>query len=162
MTDHSPLALAAAAAFFLPAPAAWATQGHGGPEGLYVHQMAHLFFLAGMGLLIFWLRRRRLVASPGWRFIQYACLLFMLWNADAFAVHWLEEQTQLISISRISEWRLLIQTRPGFEWLGAVYYIVKLDHLLCVPALFFLYRGLKRLPAESKGEFTLDDTEGGP
>ena len=67
-------ALAVAAGWLVPA-AALAVQEHGAPEGLYAHQFAHLFFLASMGLLIYWLRQRQLVRQAGWRYIQYAALL---------------------------------------------------------------------------------------
>ena len=66
---------------------ALATQTHGEPEGLVVHQITHLVFIFSMGTLIFWLRKRKLVVETGWRYIQYAALLFILWNLDAFAVH---------------------------------------------------------------------------
>ncbi len=124
---------------------ALAVQTHGGPEGLYAHQMAHLFFTFAMGLLIYWLRTRRLVAEAGWRLIQYAALFFMLWNLDAFAAHQLEAPTALLTISRPEQWRLQVETIPSWQWLAVVYYIVKLDHLLCVPAALFLFLGLRRL-----------------
>ena len=122
-----------------------ATQGHGGPEGLYVHQMAHLFFMFAMGLLIYWLRKRRLVDQAGWRLIQYAGLFFLLWNVDAFIVHFLEEQAGVLRISQPERWHIQIKTSAQWTWLGVVYYLVKLDHLLCVPAMVFLFMGLRRL-----------------
>jgi len=129
---------------FFPGSAA-ALQAHGGPEGLYAHQMAHLFFAFSMGLLIYWLRKRRLVELRGWRFIQYAAFFFILWNADAFVGHWLEEQSGLIEIHRIGTMHLRIDAMQGHEWVARLYYLVKLDHLLCVPAMVFLFMGLRRL-----------------
>lgn len=139
---------------FLPSPAA-ATQGHVGLEGLYVHQIAHLFFLFAMGLLIYWLRSRRLVDQAGWRLIQYAAFFFILWNLDAFAAHWFEEQSTLLTISQPELWRIHIESPPDYPWLGTVYYLVKLDHLLSVPGVLFLFLGLRRLArqdSETKGE----------
>jgi hypothetical protein len=124
---------------------AWATQTHGEPEGLFVHQMSHLFFIFSMGLLIYWLRQRELVRQKGWRYIQYSALLFILWNIDTFGVHLLDEQGDLIRIQRLDDWHLQIDTAARHRSLGFIYYIAKLDHLLCVPALFYLYLGLKRL-----------------
>jgi hypothetical protein len=69
-----------------------ATQGHAGIEGVWVHQFAHLFFLFSMLLLIYWLRQAGLVKVPGWRYIQYAALFFILWNMDTMLVHFLDEQ----------------------------------------------------------------------
>jgi hypothetical protein len=126
-----------------------ATQGHGGPEGLYAHQMAHLFFLFAMGLLIYWLRRRRLVDQAGWRLIQYAALFFILWNLDAFVVHLLEEQMGLLEISRPGRWQISITAPLQWHGVGWVYYLAKLDHLFCVPAIIFLYMGLRRLTREA-------------
>ena len=74
---------------FSSAPAL-ATQGHAGIEGVWVHQFAHLFFLFSMMLLIYWLRRAGLVKAPGWRYIQYAALFFILWNVDTLLVHFLD------------------------------------------------------------------------
>lgn len=148
-TASRSLAMKAALAFALlvfvfPSTAA-ATQGHFGPEGLYAHQMAHLFFTFAMGLLIYWLRTRHLIAQAGWRLIQYAALFFLFWNMDAFLVHFLEEQTGLLGISQ-PDWSLIqLDTPVGWTWLGAVYYLAKLDHLLCVPAMMFLFLGLRRL-----------------
>ena len=124
---------------------AWALQAHGGVEGVYVHQMAHLFFAFSMGLLIYWLRRRRLVSLKGWRYIQYAALWFIAWNGDAFVGHWLEEQSGLVESQRIGVMRISLNMASGFEWLGPLYYLVKLDHLLCVPAMVFLFLGLRWL-----------------
>jgi hypothetical protein len=137
---------------FTTADYALATQSHGHPAGLYGHQIAHVFFLFSMGLLIFWLRHRGLIRSAGWRYIQYASLFFIFWNTNAFLVHTIEEQMAVLEISRRSPWQITIQAQPGFQWLGYVYYVAKLDHLLCVPALVFLYIGLKRLLKESVGQ----------
>jgi hypothetical protein len=122
-----------------------ATQGHGGIEGVYVHQLAHLFFILSMGILIYWLRERDLVKDLGWRYIQYAALFFILWNIDTVLVHALDDQFKLIEVQRIDRWQIQITDRFDFAPLRVVYYLAKLDHLLCVPALICLYLGLKRL-----------------
>lgn len=127
----------------------WATQTHGEPEGLIVHQLAHLFFIFSMGLLIYWLRRRNLVNLKAWRYIQYSAILFILWNIDTFGVHLLDEQVDLIRIRQLDAWHLQIDTAASYRHLGFIYYIAKLDHLLCVPALFCLYLGLKLLYHEN-------------
>lgn len=120
-----------------------ATQTHGGPEGVYAHQIAHLFYILSMGFFIHWLRERKLVEESGWRFIQYAAFFLILWNLDTFLVHSLE-QTGLGSIQ--------INAQNGSNGLETLYYFAKLDHLLCVPALFFLYLGLRRLLKASHPE----------
>ena len=68
-----------------------------------------------------------------------------------------EEQLALIEIQRIGFWEIQITgpaDSPGLVWL---YYAAKLDHLICVPALFFLFFGLRRLlkDAESRATWTV-------
>jgi hypothetical protein len=128
---------------------AFATQAHGEPEGLYAHQLGHLFFIISMGVLIFWLRERQLVQAAGWRYIQYSALFFILWNVDAFFVHLVDEQLSVIEIQRINLWEIKITSTVDSNILVWLYYVAKLDHLLCVPALLFLYFGLWRLLKES-------------
>ena len=144
------------AAAFAPA-SALATQGHSGIEGVHVHQFAHLFFVFSMATFIYWLRRRDLVRLPGWRYLQYSALFFILWNIDAFTVHFLEEQLQAVTVSKVDSLHILISVTEGREWLGTLYFIAKLDHLLCVPAMLLLYAGLKSILRES---FKLDFKEG--
>jgi hypothetical protein len=124
---------------------ALATQTHGQPEGLYVHQIAHLFFIISMGILEFWLRQRNLVREPGWKYIQLSAVLFILWNANAFAVHFLEEQVNFLKVSTVDQWHITISVAGGSKGVALLYYILKLDHLLCVPAMISLYLGLKSL-----------------
>jgi hypothetical protein len=138
---------------------AQATQGHSGVEGVHVHQLAHIFFAFSMGTLIYWLRRRKLVRDSGWRYLQYAAFFFILWNMDAFTVHFLEEQLRAVAISRVSPTRINIVVAGGFEWLVPVYYAAKLDHLFCVPAMLCLYLGLKKLLA---GVVNGGDSRGAP
>jgi hypothetical protein len=92
---------------------AFATQAHSAPEGLYAHQLAHIFFIISIGVLIYWLRERKLVQAVGWRYIQYAALFFILWNLDAFSVHLLEEQIAVIDVQRIDPWKIWLPNAPG-------------------------------------------------
>ena len=128
---------------------ALAVQEHGAPEGIYLHQGAHLFFVASMGRLIYWLRQRRLVREAGWRYIQYAALCFILWNIDAFAAHFLDEQADILDTLPAGFGKLRIETGDYPLALAWFYYFAKLDHLLCVPAMAFLYAGLRRLLKEA-------------
>ena len=91
------------------------------------------------------LTARQLVQSAGWRYIQYSALFFILWNLDAFTVHLLEEQLAIIDIQRSNLWQINITANNHSKALVWLYYFAKLDHLLCVPALLFLYFGLRRL-----------------
>ncbi len=134
---------------FLPDPAV-ATQVHGGIEGIYAHQIAHLFFIISMGGLIYWLRQRGLVRERGWQLIRISAFFFILWNLDAFLVHLLDDQMQIIQVQRIGLWKIRLTDLYNSNTLKILYYFAKLDHLLCVPAIVFLYLGLKRLVKEQR------------
>jgi len=127
------------------ADSALATQKHGQPEGLYVHQMAHIFFIISMGSLEFWLRQRNLTKERGWKYIQVAAVLFILWNIDAALVHLMEEHLDILGIANIDHWHLRIDSSQGYNSFTLIYYLLKLDHLLCVPAMWCLYYGLKTI-----------------
>lgn len=127
---------------FDPRPAL-ALQTHGPPEGLYVHQLAHVLFAAALIFLIWQVKYEGLTGLPGFRQLRWACGLFVLWNVVAFLGHWSEElllpqafQGQPGEFSR-----RLIMSRFA-AW---IYYVTKLDHLILVPAFFLLWRGLKAL-----------------
>ena len=131
---------------------ALATQGHGGIEGVYAHQFAHLFFIISMGILIYWLRERKLVQETGWRLIQYSALFFILWNIDTILVHALDDQFRIIQTRGVGTWQIQITDAYSHNFIKLFYYVAKLDHLLCVPALVLLYLGLKRLKETSAGD----------
>jgi hypothetical protein len=127
-----------------------ATQGHGGIEGVYAHQFAHLFFIISMGGLIYWLRQRGLVRERGWQLIQLSAFFFILWNLDAFLVHLLDDQMKIVQMKRIGPWEIQLTDLYNSNVLKKLYYFAKLDHLLCVPAIIFLYLGLRRLLKDQK------------
>ena len=134
--------------FLLPEPAI-ATQAHGDPEGLYIHQFAHAFFIISLAIFVYWLRLRDLVKETGWRFIQYAALFLILWNMDAAIAHLLDEQLKIIEVERIGPWHIKITSTDNTVFTIILYYLVKLDHLLCVPALFFFSAGIRHLLKET-------------
>ena len=129
---------------------ALATQGHGGIEGVYAHQIAHLFFIISMGGLIYWLRQRGLVRERGWQLIRLSAFFFILWNLDAFLVHFLDDQMGIIQVQRIGLWEIRLTDLYNSNAFKTLYYFAKLDHLLCVPAIVFLYLGLKRIVKEQR------------
>ena len=133
------------AGLILSADPVLATQTHGQPEGLYVHQMAHIFFIISMGSLEFWLRQRNLIKEKGWKYIQLSAVLFILWNINAVMVHFLDEHLDILGITKIDLWHIQIDNFQGSKTITTLYYLLKLDHLLCVPAMFFLYFGLKTI-----------------
>ena len=121
----------------------WALQAHGAPEGLYIHQMAHIHFLLAMGYL-YWHIRRSGFAGRGWRYLQTFCLLMIFWNILTFMGH---AADGLLEPGAITTTGVYLRERiVGPVTLEKViYYMAKFDHLLVVPALFFLYIGMRSL-----------------
>jgi hypothetical protein len=119
---------------------ALALQPHGQPEGLYVHQLAHILFAVAMMFLLYHLRKEQL---PGLRWFTWAGILFILWNLNALVGHtaevYVEPRDFLGDPTDLS--RRLLMSGPA-PW---IYYATKLDHLILVPAFILLYFGLQAL-----------------
>lgn len=127
-----------------------AIQMHSGSEGIIVHQLGHLFFLLSMVMLIFAIRGKDLHKRKSWLLLQYSAFFFILWNLAALAGHFLDNQIRLIRIDDISLGSIKLTAENNIQALSYFYYILKLDHLLCVPAIILLYKGLSRLTKEEK------------
>ena len=128
----------------------YAIQLHASSEGIITHQIGHLFFLFSMGALIFTITGKGLDKQQGWRLIQYSAFFFILWNLDAIAAHFLDNQIHAVDIENVSLYKIKLITNNNSPLLAWFYYALKLDHLLCVPAMFFLYKGLSSLVNEQK------------
>lgn len=127
---------------------AMALQVHGAPEGLYVHQMAHLHFIFALGYLL-WDIRRTSFTGKGWRYLQLFCILMLLWNIMAFVGHIAGVYLDPNDVQRVSGY--LSGTLMGpFNQLKIIYIFTKLDHLFLVPALFFLFLGMRSFYKNSK------------
>ena len=134
---------------FLPIDAS-AIQLHASSEGIITHQVGHLFFLFSMVALFFTITGKGLDTQKGWRLIQYSAIFFILWNLDVLAAHFLDNQIQVVAIENLPRGQIRVNVENGSSFLAWVYFFLKLDHLLCVPAMFFLYRGLSRLVKEQQ------------
>jgi len=133
----------------MPGPAQ-AIQLHLTSEGIITHQMGHLFFLVSMVALIFTLSGKGLDKQKGWRLIQYSAFFFILWNLDAVFGHFLDNQIQAVKLENISFNRMRIVVHEDSRVLYWVYYALKLDHLLAVPAMLLFFRGLSTLVKEQQ------------
>ena len=125
---------------FITVPA-WALQSHGAPEGLYVHQMAHILYMCALAYL-YWNIKRTSFSGRGWRFLQLFCLLMFLWNIIAFTGHSVGlvlGQSDFFKDDGYWHTRLL----GPITAVKLIYYLTKMDHLVCVPALFFLFLSLR-------------------
>jgi hypothetical protein len=136
-----------------------ATQSHGAPEGIYAHQIAHIFFMFSMVFFIHWLRDKKLVKETGWRFIQYAAFFLILWNINAFLMHLLDDQLGVVQVLQIDSSHIQLSADNGSKGLEILFYFAKFDHLFCVPALLFLYAGLRHLLKASHSEITTPENQ---
>ena len=136
----TPLLLALAAGFCLPGEAL-ALQVHGEPEGLYVHQMAHIHYLLALGYF-YWDIRRTAFTGRGWRYLQFYCILMAAWNIVAFTGHAVGVSLDPQELLHHNGYLQTILKSP-IDLHKFSYFITKLDHLLCVPALFFLFIGMR-------------------
>lgn len=129
---------------------AWALQPHGGGEGLYIHQMAHVFFMVTLTYLYLHTRRTQDPGSRGWRYLRLFCVLFFFWNLMAIIGHATAlhlPKDQFIDAGTWSE-RLAPPLRP----LKIVYFVSKMDHFLTVPALLALFFSLRSFYLEAREE----------
>ena len=122
---------------------AWAVQSHAAPEGLYVHQLAHIFYTAAMCYLL-WGIRQSAFKSRGWRFLQIFCIFMVVWNVVAFTGHCLAPFIHNTDFTREAGY-LSTHLQGPFTGVKFWYYFTKLDHLFSIPSLFFLYLAMKNI-----------------
>lgn len=112
-------------------------------SGLYIHQLAHFFLIVSLVFFAVKARQTRLASLKGWRHIIGGTWLLILWSGATMVGHFLDLD--------LSEDAIFLP--PGTSiphlhlagWQEALFYILKFDHLLAVPAMFLFYRGLKLL-----------------
>lgn len=114
----------------------WALQSHGAPEGIYVHQMAHLLFMGSLGYLYWHTRKSPVIESKGWKYLQIFCFFLIIWNLVAFTGH--HAFGNLAPADFIAKGTWKEQLAPPVTPLKLLYYITKMDHVLNVPGLFAL------------------------
>ncbi|MDY0360032.1 MAG: hypothetical protein RBR08_01115 [Desulforegulaceae bacterium] len=127
----------------------YSIQAHGGSEGIVVHQLGHIFFLFSLLALGYWLKSKWALKGKSKLYLRLSCLFLVLWNFDVIFMHFLDEQTEIINVLR-SGFEISIISTINSNSLEYLYYFGKMDHILCVPALFFLYKGLKSIETEKE------------
>jgi hypothetical protein len=130
---------------------AWATQEHADPEGLYSHQIAHIFFMFSMVVLFVQIKKSA-TRHPGWYYIGLSALLFFFWNLNVFTVHWIREFiTADYFTGPSSSW---FQTMDISSFSAKVFYFGKItDHFLSVSAVIAFVLGIRKFrERESRGE----------
>ncbi|WP_457573932.1 hypothetical protein [Desulfolithobacter sp.] len=122
---------------------ALALQPHAEPEGLYAHQIGHVLYFLAMAGLVYKIRISQLWASSAWRWIAGGGFLLALWNIWAFAGHIVEillPQDHFIGSVETGHTALIM-----VSVLDYLYWFLRMDHLLCVPALLCIYIGLRQM-----------------
>lgn len=125
----------------------WALQSHGEPEGIYVHQMAHLLFMGALGYLYWHTRKSPAIKSKGWKFLQIFCFFLIAWNLIAFTGH--QAFGQLSPADFIDKGNWKEQLAPPISGIKILYYITKMDHFLNVPGLVALVISLRTFYQEA-------------
>ncbi len=133
---------------FCGADSAWALQSHSAPEGIYVHQMAHVLFMASLGYLYWHTRRTQELTSKGWIFLQLFCILLFSWNVIAFTGHEAFEHLTATDFIYKNTWQE--QLVSPITFIKVLYYITKMDHFLMVPALAALAFSLRTFYLEAR------------
>jgi len=127
---------------------AFALQTHGEPEGIYVHQMAHVLFSAALIYLYWHTRRTQETTSRGWFYFQLFCLFLILWNILAFTGHEVFEHLGDSDFIAKDTWGAKLA--PPITFTKLLYYITKMDHFLIVPALMALVVSLRSFYLEAR------------
>jgi hypothetical protein len=117
-----------------------AVQQHGGAEGLVAHQIGHALFVAGITYLLIKIYRSDL-RSSGWLRFNIFLYLIIAWNFLTFSGHWMREFVDPSKFTRL-QGHVVSYNIDSFA--GAYFYLTRLDHLLLVPAFFFLYLSLRK------------------
>lgn len=112
-------------------------------SGLYIHQLAHIFLIVSLFFFAAKARQTHLVSLTAWKYIIAGTWLLMLWSAATMVGHFLDLHMDENSIFLPPGADIPVLRLNGWE--EALYYLLKFDHLIAVPAVFLFYRGLKLL-----------------
>ncbi len=112
-------------------------------SGLYIHQFAHFFLVVSLFFFVIKAPQTRFASLKGWRHIIAGTWLLMLWSATTMGGHFLDLHISADSLLLPPGASIPLLRLDG--WHEALYYVLKLDHLIAVPAMFLFYRGLKLL-----------------
>jgi hypothetical protein len=119
---------------------ALAIQRHGGIEGLAAHQLGHLLFLTGLGIILINIHQRGLKGA-GWPQFKAFLRLAILWNILTFAGHWAGEQVTQEQFTASDELAKGFQiSSPG----DILFYLSGLDNLILTPAILFFFLALRK------------------
>lgn len=132
----------------------FAVQTHPHPEGLYVHQFGHVLFILAMLFFLVYLNLKPLGMGRPWLYFKLSLFFFLLWNVNAFFAHWTEV---IIPDSHFNKHGNIIYhyIKEPLTFIDIAYYILKLDHFWCVPAMFFMVLALRSFYKDVKKQMNL-------
>lgn len=132
-----------------------ALQSHPHPEGLYVHQFGHVTFGCSMLFFLIYLTIKPLGKGKAWIYFKISLVFFILWNINAFFAHWTE--TLIPSTHFYNEGSVFGHYIKGpVSFIDIAFYILKHDHLWCVPAMFFMVLSLRTFYKNIKNNLATD------
>lgn len=124
-------------------------------EGIYIHQMGHIFFFVSCVFIIWVIKNHNLRDKKGWRYIYLSQIFFVLWNIDTFVGHITEywiEPSQIVGGKEGWDYFMREISIQGKEYL---YYITKYEHILIMLAMFFFVKGLREHLSEEEKVLTI-------
>ena len=127
-----------------------ALQAHGEPEGIYVHQMAHILYMTALCYL-YWDTKRSIFSGRGWTYLRIFCVFTILWNLLALIGHASTDYLRPEDFTVVDGY-LSSKINMPLTFVKIVFYTAKLDHLLAVPAMVFLYMSLRSFHKDSLEE----------
>ena len=148
--SHTKTILSLTVLLLLQSADAWALQPHVGGEGLFTHQMAHVFFMGTLIYLYLHTRRTQDPVSRGWRYLRLFCVLLFFWNLMAFVGHETAVHLSRDEFTDAGTWTE--QLVFPLSVLKLIYFVAKMDHFLTVPALLALFFSLRSFYLEARKE----------
>jgi len=113
-------------------------------SGLYAHQFAHFFLIVSLFVFAVRAQRTRYATLKGWRCIIAGNWLLILWSLTTMTGHFIDlyipPESFMVTLPG--------QTVPSIRitsWMEILFYALKMDHLIAVPAVFLFYRGIAYL-----------------
>ncbi len=131
---------------FIPAPA-YAFMPHE-YTGIYVHQAAHIFLTLSLSTFVLRAQYTNFKNKAAWNKIIFGTWLLIIWSLTTMAGHFLElvvTKDSMIMEPGANTPSLVLRSS-----LEVIFYILKMDHLLSVPAMLYFFAGLRVLCKSSQ------------
>ncbi len=121
----------------------FATQQHGEPTGLVVHEIAHILFIYAMAIIMKAIHSSSLKKIKGWQYLYMAALFFLIWNLVAFSIHIMQEYIPKDAYSKEEYWFVSLSLNKAV-FLRVTFYIGRLiAPILNIIPFVYLYKSVK-------------------